>query len=238
MFKKVLIADDEPLALDRLERMLIKLGVEQVIRAQNYYEALSRLKEDPEIRVAFLDIKMPGKTGLELAEDISSLNREIVIIFQTAYPDFALQGFKVGAVDYLVKPYTLEEVQQALERARKFLGEGERKYLQVETTSGEKRLVQFDDIVYVKADLKHSLVRTKDGFLFCTLSLGELEKKLQKYGFMRIHRSYLVNLAQIRVLENEPSGKILIKFRVPVEDLLTSKSGAHLLRDRIKRLRE
>ncbi len=238
MFKKVLIADDEPLALDRLERMFRKLGVDQVLRAQNYFEVQKLLKENPDTKVLFLDIKMPGRTGLELAEELANAKEDIVVILQTAYPDYALQGFKVGAIDYLVKPYTFEEVQQALERAKRYLGVEEKKYLQVETSTGEKKLIQFEDIVYIKADLKHSLVRVKEGFLFCGLSLGELEKKLQKHGFIRIHRSYLVNLAQVKTLGNDPSGKILIKFKVPVEDLMTSKSGAHLLRDRIKRLRE
>lgn len=236
MFKEVLIVDDESLALDRLERLLKKLGVEKIYRAENSYKALEILKFHSEIKVVFLDIKMPGKNGLDLAKTISSLRDDIVLILQTAYPDYALEGYKIGAIDYLVKPYTLEEVQASLERAKRYLKVDEKRYLQVENTKGEKKLLPLEEIFYIKADLKHSLIKTKETFYFCSLSIGELENKLKKYGFIRIHRSYLVNLSKVEKVENGPYGKLVLKFKNSVEKLITSKSGASLFREKVKRL--
>jgi len=131
MFKAVLIVDDEPLALDRLERLLKNLGIERIYRAENSFTAKEILNSNLEIKVVFLDIKMPGKTGLELAEELQRTRDDLVIILQTAYPDYALEGFRVGAISYLVKPYTLEELHQALIKAKRYLGEEETLHIMV-----------------------------------------------------------------------------------------------------------
>lgn len=238
MFKEVLIVDDEPLALDRLERLLKNLGVEKIHRAENSFTAKEILNSNSEIKVVLLDIKMPGKTGLELAKELYKTRDDIVIILQTAYPDYALEGFRVGAIYYLVKPYTIEELHQALIRAKKYLGEDETLHIMVETLKGQHIPLNLKEIIYVKADLKHSLIRTKDEFYFCRLSIGDLEKKLTKLGFIRPHRSYLVNLAMVKSIEEASYGKLTIKFKYPIEDLTTSKTGASLIRDKLKRLRK
>lgn len=237
MFREVLIVDDEPLALDRLERLLKTLGVETVYRAENSFTAKEIISSNPEIKVVFLDIKMPGKTGLELAKELHKTREDVVIILQTAYPDYALEGFRVGAIYYLVKPYTIEELHQALIRAKKYLGEEEIHHIMVETLKGKRMPLNIKEIIYVKADLKHSLIRTKDEFFFCRLSIGDLERKLTKLGFIRPHRSYLVNLAMVKSIEEASYGKLTIKFKYPIEDLTTSKTGATLIRDNLKRLK-
>lgn len=237
MFREVLIVDDEPLALDRLERLLKNLGVEKIHRAENSFVAKKILKSNSEIKVIFLDIKMPGKTGLELAEELHETRDDIVIILQTAYSDYALEGFRVGAIFYLVKPYTIEELHQALVRAKKYLREEGVHHIMVETLKGQRLPLNIRDIIYIKADLKHSLIRTKDEFYFCHLSIGDLEKKLIKLGFIRPHRSYLINLAMVKNIEEAPYGKLTIKFKHPIEDITTSKTGAALIRNSLKRLR-
>lgn len=238
MFKAVLIVDDEPLALDRLERLLKNLGIERIYRAESSFTAKEILNSNLEIKVVFLDIKMPGKTGLELAEELQRTRDDLVIILQTAYPDYALEGFRVGAISYLVKPYTLEELHQALIKAKRYLGEEETLHIMVETLRGERTLLNLNEIIYVKADLKHSLIRTKDEFYFCRLSIGDLERKLNRLGFIRPHRSYLVNLAMVKSIEEASYGKLVIKFKYPIEDLTTSKAGASLIRQNLKRLKK
>lgn len=237
MLREVLIVDDEPLALDRLERLLKTLGVEKIYRAENSFTAKEIISSNSEIKVVFLDIKMPGKTGLELAEELHKIREDMVIILQTAYPDYALEGFRVGAIYYLVKPYTIEELHQALVRARKYLGEEGVHHIMVETLQGKHLPINIRDIIYIKADLKHSLIRTKDEFYFCRLSIGDLERKLIKFGFIRPHRSYLVNLAMVKSIEEASYGKLTIKFKHPIEDITTSKTGASLIRNSLKRLK-
>ncbi|MCS7200232.1 MAG: LytTR family DNA-binding domain-containing protein [Caldimicrobium sp.] len=238
MFEEVLVVDDEPIALERLERMLKALGVKKVYKFDNAYQAKVFLKQQPEIKLVFLDIRMPGKSGLELAKEIAEERTDLVIVIQTAYEDYALEGFRVGAIDYLVKPFTLEELCKALERAKRYLGELESEYLQVKTTDEVKKLVSIGDIYYIKADLKHTLIRTINGFFFCDLSIGALQEKLRKKGFLRVHRSYLVNLSKVTRLEEVAYGKICLHFSSSIEPIITSKGGAALLRKEVKRKKQ
>ncbi len=230
MFETVLIVDDEPVALDRLERLLIKLGVNKIYKAENCFQAKKILNENPQIKIIFLDIRMPGKSGLDFAKEIITEKEDCVIILQTAYEEYALEGFKIGSIDYLVKPYGIDEVKRALERAKKFLGEEEKKFIQVIDSKGTKRIISLENILYIKADLKHSIIRTKEGFYFSHLNLGTFEKKLKKYGFVRIHRSYLINPSKIYKIEEGPYGKLILLFKENIEKIITSKSGASIFR--------
>ncbi|MCS7149172.1 MAG: LytTR family DNA-binding domain-containing protein [Caldimicrobium sp.] len=238
MFEEVLVVDDEPIALERLERMLKALGVKKVYKFDNAYQAKDFLKLQPEIKLVFVDIRMPGKSGLELAKEIAEERADLVIVIQTAYEDYALEGFRIGAIDYLVKPFTLEELCKALERAKRYLGELESEYLQVKTIDEVKKLVSIGDIYYIKADLKHTLIRTISGFLFCDLSIGALQEKLRKKGFLRVHRSFLVNLSKVTRLEEVAYGKIRLHFSSSIEPIITSKGGAALLRKEVKRKKQ
>ncbi|MDW8136604.1 MAG: LytTR family DNA-binding domain-containing protein [Thermodesulfobacterium sp.] len=235
MFEEVLIVDDEPLALERLERMLKTLGVKRVYSFENVYRAREFLKHQPEIKLLLVDIRMPGKSGLEFAREILQEKPDMAIIIQTAFEEHALEGFRVGAIDYLVKPFGLEELCKALEKAKRYLGELESQFLQVQTLRGENKLVSQREIFYIKADLKNTLVRTKEDFFFCSLSLGVLQEKLKKLGFLRVHRSYLVNLSKVIRVEEASHGKLRLFFPPPVEEIITSKGGATLFRREVQK---
>ncbi|MDD3817974.1 MAG: response regulator, partial [Thiovulaceae bacterium] len=115
---KILVVDDEALARTRLVRMLGSLGHENAQEAGSADEALERVQQE-EFDVVFLDINMPKKSGLELGYELKYLSEDIAIIFQTAYEEHALKAFDIGAVGYLVKPYSTEQLRQTLDRVLK-----------------------------------------------------------------------------------------------------------------------
>jgi len=229
---KVLIVDDEPLALSRLERLLKEAGVNEVLVAENAYEAKKILQEDHDIDAVFLDIKMPGKTGLELAKEIISQREDVFIVFQTAYEEYTLSAFEVGAVGYLTKPFFLEDVVKVLNRIRKFRGEKLR--IPFLDKQGNLFFRPYSEVYYFEARLKQSIGYLKDGHYICPKSLGFLEKFLKFYGFLRIHKSYLVNLDKIKSLISLSDGKIEIHMQDINRILKTSKLGAKRLREILK----
>lgn len=120
---KVLIVDDEPLALRRLERFLKEAGLQEILKAENAYEAKRILENNPDIDAVFLDVRMPGKDGLKLAREIVGERDDVFIVFQTAYDEYTLPAFEVGAIGYLIKPFFFDDVVKVLNRIRKFKGE-------------------------------------------------------------------------------------------------------------------
>ena len=226
---KVLIVDDEPLALRRLERLLKEASVEEILKAENAYEAKRILQENIDVDAVFLDVRMPGKDGLQLAREIVGEKDDVFIVFQTAYDEYSLQAFEVGAVGYLTKPYFLDDVIKILNRIRKFKGEKPR--LKLKNKHGDVITKPLSEVYYFEAKLKHSLCITKEGSFFCPESLGRLEKALKSHGFLRVHKSYLVNIEKIATLSHLPNGKIEIVFKDLPKKIQTSKLGAKKLRE-------
>jgi len=229
---KVLIVDDEPLALHRLERLLKEAGVSEVLIAENAYKAKEILQKEQDIEAIFLDVRMPGKTGLELAKEIISQRDDLFIVFQTAYEEYTLPAFEVGAVGYLTKPFFLEDVVKVLNRIRKFRGEKLR--IPFLDKQGNLFFRPHSEVYYFEARLKHSIGYLKDGHYICPKSLGFLEKSLKSYGFLRIHKSYLVNLDKIKSLISLPDGKIDVCIEDLNRVLKTSKLGAKRLREMLR----
>jgi len=226
---KVLIVDDEPLALRRLARLLREAGVGEVLVAENAYQAKEILQKEQDIEAVFLDVRMPGKTGIELAKEIIALRDDVFIIFQTAYEEYTLPAFEIGAVGYLTKPFFLEDVVKVLNRIRRYRGEKVR--IPFVDNQGKLILKPYSEVYYFEAKLKHSIGYLKEGHFVCQKSLAFLEKILKPYGFLRIHKSYLVNLDKIRSLTSLPDGKMEVCIVELNRVLKTSKLGAKRLRE-------
>lgn len=206
---RALIVDDEPLALQRLRRLLNELGGVEVVGEATDAEGALRLVGLAGPDVLFLDIRMPGLDGLALAARYSNLPP---VIFVTAHDEFALQAFDVGAVDYLLKPVRPERLAQALERA-KVRAPGDRadqRFLEAQAHRGPPRVVAthrgetwlFDarNITRFWSSDKYSLFLV-DGAEHCSPeSLVELEARLGAHGFLRVHRGELVRLTAVRGL--------------------------------------
>lgn len=230
---KILIVDDEKLARARLKRMLGTLEVQVVDEAKNADEAIEAVK-NREYDVAFLDINMPEVSGLELGYELKYLNENLAIIFQTAYEEHALKAFDIGAVAYLVKPYSLEQVKDALARVQKKSADiEENSDLRILSKTGESYLLlKPEEISYVKADLSEVMIRSAKGFSYYAQKISDLEKKLEPFNFVRVHRSYLVNIDEIKDITTIEQSKLRFSFKNCSDTVESSKDGAKAFRDK------
>ena len=207
MSLKCLVVDDEPLALKQIAAYVEKtpfLTVEG--KCKNAFEALAVLKQQ-DVDVLFVDINMPELNGVEM---VKSLEKAPMIIFTTAYADYAIEGFKVNAVDYLLKPIAYNDFLKAANKAFSLY--------KLKSESGET-LNTNDDFLFIKSEYKIIRVRMTDityieGMreyvrihlrngkpIMSLLSMKSLEQRLPESDFMRVHRSYIVNLSQITTIE-------------------------------------
>jgi len=207
---KALVVDDEAPARSELRYLLDDAGgVEVVGEASNASEALQLIKAIP-YDVVFLDIDMPGLSGVDLAETLTGLERPPAIVFVTAHSEHAVKAFEVAATDYLVKPVEVERLRTAIERlvpASETTTRIER--IPVEK-AGKKLLLQVEDIFYIMAKDDYAYLHTDGERYLSTISLAQLERRLEPSGFWRVHRRYLVNLAKVREVVPMYGGTLLL----------------------------
>ncbi|MBN1193246.1 MAG: response regulator transcription factor [Coriobacteriia bacterium] len=195
---KALLVDDEVPARSELRYLLGEAGgVEVVGEAGSANEALQLIRAIP-YDVVFLDVNMPGLSGIELAEALTELTNPPAIVFVTAHSEHAVDAFAVAAVDYLVKPVEIQRLKTAVERLLPAVEAPTRIDRIPVEKGGKKLLLQVADIFHVMARDDYSYIFTDGERFLSTLSLADLEQKLESQGFFRVHRRYLVNLAQIR----------------------------------------
>lgn len=230
---KILIVDDEELARARLKRMLTTLEMNEIDEASNANETVELVKKS-KYDLVFLDINMPETSGLELGYELKYLDENISIIFQTAYEEHALKAFNIGAVDYLVKPYSLEQVREAIARVQKIVEEQRKSEdLRILSKTGESYfLLKPEDIFYVKADLSEVMIRSEKGFSYYAQKISDLQEKLKPYNFVRVHRSYLVNINEIKEIQTIEQSKLRFSFKNCSDIVESSKDGAKLFRDK------
>ena len=204
---KCVIVDDEPLALSVLERYINQTpSLELVEKFTNPVKAFNYLN-DNEINLLFVDIQMPDLTGFEL---VNNLRKKPVFIFTTAYSEYALDGFKADALDYLLKPIDMPEFTKAVNKAKEWLEIKNEKNSLVETTKdflfikSEYKIIRinFSEITYIQGMSEyvkiHLAVRKP---IMSLLSLKSLEAQLPTELFMRVHKSFIVNLQKINMIE-------------------------------------
>jgi len=226
---KILIVDDETLALSRLKRMLNTLGFQDITEADNAQSALEHIKNKT-FDLALLDINMPGTSGLELGYELRYHQEDLAIIFQTAYDEHALKAFDIGAVGYLVKPFSIEQLESAIQRVQ--VEEKKPEDFRIMSKAGENYyLLKPEEIYYIKADLSEVMIRTKKGFSYYAQKISDLEKKLVKYDFLRIHRSYLLNINKIKEIETIEQSKLRFSLQDITDEVESSKDGAKSFRN-------
>ncbi|PCI36141.1 MAG: DNA-binding response regulator [Flavobacteriaceae bacterium] len=205
-----IIVDDEPMARDILENHLSKIKDIKIAKScKNATEAFSAISLHS-VDLIFLDINMPGISGLDFAK---SINKNIKIIFTTAYREYAVDGFNLQAVDYLLKPISFERLLQGVQ---KYLGENLQAQPTVETSitpskshfifvrSDRKMIkINFSDIVlvesladYIKIHLSNQVVVTRE-------TISSIEAKLPQQEFIRVHRSFIVSIDKMDSFTNE-----------------------------------
>jgi two-component system, LytTR family, response regulator len=215
---RVLIVDDEPLARQRIGDLLGKEeDIEIAGEASTGDEAITRILEaNPDI--VFLDVQMPGKSGLEVAEEIGS-DAMPVTVFVTAFSEFALEAFDVAAVDYLVKPFDDERFLQALQRARKRARERRReiapKYADriAVDSRGQTRVVPVARIDYITASGPYAELHAGDKTFAVRERMQILEEQLDPDVFIRVHRSAIVRLDRIDSMLHRPGGDYAVRLK-------------------------
>jgi len=197
---KAIIVDDEPLALDVLETYIAQLPeLELVARCENALEAREVLKEH-DVDLMFLDINMPQLTGIDF---LKTLSVKPNFIFTTAHPYYAVEGFELNAIDYLMKPISLERFMKAVNKVIDMqVGETsapEKKKENFIFVKADKKLIKvnFDDILYIEGLKDYVIIRQKEGRVITLHTMKSLEAKLPDHIFKRIHRSYIVNIGAI-----------------------------------------
>ena len=233
---RAIIVDDEAPARSELRFLLDETGlVEVVAEAANVREAIERLKEKG-ADVMFLDIQMPGANGLQLAEALGRLKYPPAIVFVTAFSEHATTAFDVNAVDYLLKPVETDRLLKALTKVKHFtssyIKSAQTERIPVEK-SGKKMLIAVNTIRYIMARDDYSYLHTEQDRYLSTVSLAQLEAKLEPHGFFRVHRRYLVNLSCIEEVIPVSGGTLLLSLTNETEQIPVSRRRVAALKKAI-----
>lgn len=223
---KAIIVDDEAPARSELRFLLDETGqVEVAAEAANVREAIEKLK-DVGADIMFLDINMPGANGLQLAEALTKLKYPPYIIFVTAYSEHAVKAFEVNAADYLVKPVETDRLKQAIAKVAQLISQQGRptanERIPVEK-GGKKLLIPASKIHFIMAKDDYSYLHTDTDRYLSTVSLAQLEAKLEPMGFFRVHRRYLVNLACVNEVDPVSGGTLLLTLQGEDEQIPVSR---------------
>lgn len=225
---KCIIIDDEPLAVDLLKEFVSKVeSLELVNTFNNAIDAISAINKT-EVDLIFLDIEMPHFTGIDF---IKAIDKKPLIIFTTAYSNYAVEGFDFGAVDYLIKPIPFNRFLKAVVRAQHLFAPLETvqavhtPIIAVEETNNfmfvraeyENIKINYADILFVEGLKDYVKIYTTDGkYILTLMSLIKLEATLSSKGFSRIHRSYIVNLAHIKSIQKNKV--LIVDRRLPISE--------------------
>lgn len=227
----ILIAEDETPARNELRYLLVELTPDATFYEADDGEKALRIVESEPVDLIFLDIRMPGLDGLAVAATIMEKPEPPLIVFATAYDEHALQAFELAALDYVVKPFDERRLDQTIMRARQTLNEraalaqkhaGVRNYLQntppltrlwTQRTNGGWVLLDYAQVLWAVAEEGRVYIQAAaNGRLLLHQTLKDLEVRLTPYQFVRVHKSYLVNLAHVAEVAPLFSGTFVIRM--------------------------
>jgi len=243
-----LIADDEPPLARHLQQQLATLwpDLQFAPLARNGVEAaeaIAALRPD----IAFLDIQMPGLTGLEVAQGIEGPTR---VVFVTAYDAYAVQAFEQQALDYLLKPVKVERLQRCVKRLQASLTQPEAEDARLATAltqlqprpAGERlrwirasagelmHQVPVDDVLFFRADDKYTCVQTATAEHLIRTPIVELLSQLDPAVFVQVHRSTVVNLAHLVGTRRDEASRLFLRVRGHAQELPVSRAYVHLFK--------
>ena len=210
-----IIIEDEPLALKRTKEYVEKIPYLDLKHSfDNGFEAIGFLKEH-HIDLIFLDIKMDELTGIQFLE---SLDKRPYVIITTAYSDYALKGYELNAADYLLKPFTIERFIKAVEKVATQLdqkNENNRRFFFVKTDYKIEK-VFFEDVLFIEGMRDYRNIQTESRKILTLQTFGDLEKELPDSLFSRVHKSFMVALNKIDLIERN---RIKIKDKmIPISE--------------------
>lgn len=245
---KIFLVDDEPLALKRLSRLLLETEKVEIIGQTS--EPLKALQIIPNITLdaIFLDIQMPELTGFEL---LQKLGNYPPVIFTTAFDEFALKAFEVYSIDYLLKPVEIERLEKALQKLEKIVVEKSdetnlnlQKLLEnlspkpnlerlPSRIGGKVQILDVTQITHFFAEDKMTFAANLEGKNFpLDYSLNELENRLEKKNYLRVHRNSIVNITFIEEVHGWFSGRVLIRLKdVKKSEIIVARDRVRILKD-------
>lgn len=233
---KCIAIDDEPLALGQIKSYIERIPFLELVKAcQSAVEAMECVSKG-NIDLLFVDINMPDLNGLDF---VKSLNPRPMVVFTTAYSEYAIEGFKVDAIDYLLKPFGFADLLKAANKAQKFSGMAKESEGDIQENGGyifvktDYKIVhiRIKDIKYVESmsEYVRIFVEGEPKPIITLLTMRKLEDALPEKDFMRVHRSYIVNLSKITEIS-----RMRIIFDkdvyIPVGDLYKDKFNEYLER--------
>jgi two-component system response regulator LytT len=230
----VLVVDDEAPARDELAFLLRQQeAIGSIVQAADASHGLALMAEG-QFDAVFLDVRMPHMDGLALARVIGQMARPPRVVFVTAYEEHAVEAFGLAAADYLLKPVRRERLGVTIGRLARAsaggpgpeAGSGPLEDRIAVTARGQIRLIALTDVRVAIADGEGVSVLTDDGRYHGRQTLSELERRLRSHGFLRVHRSYLVNLNHVSSIESFFNGTYLLKL-AGVRDLTVPVSRRH-----------
>lgn len=197
---RTLLVDDEPLALDILESYVAKLpDLELVGRCENAIQA-NEIIRTGEVDLVFMDIQMPQMTGIEL---LKSLSNPPSIVFTTAYAEYAVEGFELNATDYLLKPIAFDRFLKAVNKVQESITKtSDSKSDEFFFVKADKKLVKihYSEILYIEGLKDYVIIKKEEGRVIALQTMKSLESKLPSDNFMRVHRSYIINVSKIKAV--------------------------------------
>jgi len=244
-----LIADDELHLAEHLRGRLTHLWPELEVLplAANGIEALRAINEE-EPDVAFLDIRMPGLTGIELARRVDTKTH---IVFVTAFDQYAVEAFDREVIDYVLKPVTDERLGKCVQRLQRKLAAAERppaldevlaklaraipgsagRLRWIRALKGEVvQQIAVDDVLYFQASDKYTCVVTRDGESLIRLALSELAPQLDAEAFCQIHRGTIVNMHEVSATRRDLGGRVFVRLKDGKTELAVSRAYSHLFK--------
>ena len=219
---KAIIVDDEPLAREAIQILAAKILNLEIVEIFSSALAAAKYIEEIPVDLIFLDIEMPGISGIEFAKTIP---QKTLVIFTTAYPEYALDGFELDAVDYLIKPVKEDRFKKAVNKARAYLKllEGEVSTSEVQHegddyffVKSERKFVKihFKDILFIEGLKDYVVMQTEDQKIMTAMNIKTIHDQLPQHVFVRISKSYVINIKEITSFDNNTV--LIRKYEIPI----------------------
>lgn len=229
---KVLIVDDEKGIRTIIKKILDKSGGFEVIGDTDKGEEAIEIFKEKRPEVVFFDIEMPGCSGIECAKILADIDPKTIIVFATAHQEYMSDAFQLYAFDYLIKPFKVERVLQTLDRIKKLnkpsYGDGIDKIIKHEKGLDKIMIknkegisfVDIKEIVLVQREESNTVIYTKTDSFTTSISLSDIEEKLDNTQFFRSHKSYIINLSSITKIYPYGRWTYVVKLKNTEKDAL------------------
>jgi DNA-binding LytR/AlgR family response regulator len=254
MNHSAVIAEDEPILRAQLKAKLARLWPElRIVAEVGDGEAALEAIDEHRPQLVFLDIQMPEMTGVDVARSLAAnADLRCHVVFVTAFDQYAVQAFESNAVDYVLKPYSDERLQAAVDRlkerlslvpapeqdldtlvaqlsAKLTLGAEQLRWIKA-SVGTQLRLIPVDDVLFFQADEKYTLVATKDFDTLIRMPIKELLDGLDGTKFWQIHRSTIINATAVDMVTRDFRGQASVKIKGRPENLAVSRPFSHLFK--------